>query len=218
MITISKYQLFCLIILFEIGSTTLFALGIDAKQDAWIVIIFSSLIGIILVLIYTELQKHFPKKNLVEIIISLLGKFIGRPLAFFYGMFFIYCSSRNLRDFSELMKITFLERTPLLIVHIAIMVPIVYIIILGLTVLGRTSEIMMPYFLFFIFITIILVIISSKPSIKEILPILDNGMKPVLNAAFPMVINFPYGEVFAFSMIWCYVYEQKKYALHQYGQ
>ncbi len=42
---ISNIQLFTLIMIFEIGSTTLFALGIGAKQDAWIVIITASLVG-----------------------------------------------------------------------------------------------------------------------------------------------------------------------------
>lgn len=31
---INKHQLFCIMMLFEIGSTTLFELGIKAKQDA----------------------------------------------------------------------------------------------------------------------------------------------------------------------------------------
>lgn len=206
---ISKHQLLCLIILFEIGSTTLFALGIDAKQDAWIVIIFSAIIGILLIVIYTELQKHFPEKNLIEIVIELLGKPIGRPLAFLYGLFFIYGSSRNLRDFTELMKITFLAKTPRLVLHITIMAVMVYVIILGLTVLARTSEIMLPLFIFCISITIIMVIISPQFNIKELSPVLSDGIKPILNASFPMVINFPYGEAFAFSMIWCYTRPQK---------
>jgi spore germination protein KB len=209
MMSISKHQLFCLIVLFEIGSTTLFALGIEAKQDAWIVIIFSAIIGIILIVIYTELQKQFPKKNFIEIVFELLGKSIGRPLAFLYGLFFLYGSSRNLRDFSELMKITFLARTPRLVLHITIMAVMVYIIILGLTVLGRTSEIMLPIFMFCILITIMMVIISPEFDIKELFPILSNGIKPILNSSFPMVINFPYGEAFAFSMIWCYTNSKK---------
>lgn len=42
MVYITKVQLFFLIMLFEIGSTTLFALGIKAKQDAWIVVLIAS--------------------------------------------------------------------------------------------------------------------------------------------------------------------------------
>lgn len=207
--SITKHQLFCLIILFEIGSTTLFALGIDAKQDAWIVIILSAIIGIILILIYTELQKHFPENNFIEIVIKLLGKFIGMPLSFLYGLFFIYSSTRNLRDFSELMKITFLAKTPLYVVHIVIMAVMVYILFLGLIVLGRTSELMLPIFLFFILSTFMLVFISSQVDLKELLPVLDNGIEPILYASFPMVVNFPYGEAFAFSMLWCYTSSKK---------
>lgn len=91
MLRISKHQLFCLIILFEIGSTTLFALGIDAKQDAWIAILVAMLIGFVLLWLYTGLQKYFPEKNFAQIIITLLGKVIGMPLVFFMDyILFIY--------------------------------------------------------------------------------------------------------------------------------
>lgn len=88
MIRISKYQLFCLIILFEIGSTILFVLGIDAKQDAWIVDIIGLLTGLALMWVYTQLQKYYPEKNLVEIIIAILGKVLGIPLILLYSLFF----------------------------------------------------------------------------------------------------------------------------------
>lgn len=41
---ISLYQLFVLILLFELGSAILVPLAIDAKQDAWLAIL-SGLIG-----------------------------------------------------------------------------------------------------------------------------------------------------------------------------
>lgn len=43
---INEYQHFSLIVLFEIGSTTLFARGIEVKQDAWIAILIAMLMGL----------------------------------------------------------------------------------------------------------------------------------------------------------------------------
>jgi spore germination protein KB len=114
---ISKHKLLSLIILFEIGSSILYVLRIEAKQGAWIVLVISMLIGFILLWIYTELQAYFPEKNLIEIIIG----FLGIPLAFLYSLFFLYISTRNLRDLSELMKMTFLHETPMTIIHIIFM-------------------------------------------------------------------------------------------------
>ena len=44
---ITPKQLFALIILFQIGSTTMFSLGITAKEDAWIAIIVAMFAGFI---------------------------------------------------------------------------------------------------------------------------------------------------------------------------
>jgi len=62
MIRISNYQLFCLIVLFEIGSSILFVRGIEAKQDAWIAVLIGTLSGLGLIWVYTELQKKVHKE------------------------------------------------------------------------------------------------------------------------------------------------------------
>ncbi|OPJ59661.1 GerAB/ArcD/ProY family transporter [Clostridium oryzae] len=202
---ITKYQLFCLIMLFEIGSSTLFALGISAKQDAWIAIILALLIAYVLLAIYIKLQNKFPKKNFIEILILVLGSPIGIALSILYGAFFIYCSSRNMHDFGLLMQMTFLNKTPVIVIHGILMVTSLYIIFLGLKVLARTSEIMFPTVIFFITLSFILVLASAKVDFKELSPILSNGIKPILNTVFPDLVNFPFGEVFVFSMYWCYM-------------
>ncbi len=204
MIRISKHQLFCLIILFEIGSTTLFALGIDAKQDAWIAILFAMLCGLVLLCIYTELQKHFPGKNFAEIIITLLGKVLGGPLVLLYALYFIYVSTRNLRDFGELIVTTFLPGTPQIVVLIIFMLTVFYILFLGFEVLSRTSEIMLPVVLLFIIGAYVMISISGQVNLRELTPVLASGLKPVLNTAFPLVVTFPFGEMVVFLMYWCY--------------
>lgn len=42
---IQPIQLFVLIVLFEIGSTVVVGLGLEAKQDAWLVIFLAFLLG-----------------------------------------------------------------------------------------------------------------------------------------------------------------------------
>ncbi len=85
---ISKWQMFCLMILFEIGSTTVFGLGLDAKQDAWISIILAMLFGFVLIWIYTEIQKYYPNNNLTDILINVYGKCIAIPLILLYALEF----------------------------------------------------------------------------------------------------------------------------------
>ncbi|MFC4768502.1 GerAB/ArcD/ProY family transporter [Effusibacillus consociatus] len=150
MTRISKTQLFALIMLFEIGSTTLFALGIDAKQDAWIAILIAMLVGFILLWIYMKIQSYYPDKNFVDILIETLGKPIAAPLIILYAFYFLLISFQNSREFGDLIVMIFLPTTPLVVILAVSMLTTVYILCLGYEVFARTSEIMLPVVLFFI--------------------------------------------------------------------
>src|SRR5690242_519493 len=89
---ISSFQLLALIILHEIGSTTLFARGIEAKQDAWIAIIVGMMMGFMILWVYTQIQLSYPDKNLPEILMTVLGKWIAAPLIFLYAFSFFFTS------------------------------------------------------------------------------------------------------------------------------
>ena len=148
MIKVSKYQFFTLMFIFEVGSTTLFALGIAAKQDAWIVILVALLIGLVFIWIYTELQNLFPSKNYVEIIIAILGKKIGIPLALLYAAYWLWPAARNLREFGELISMTLLPETPLSVILFIFILISLYALLKGVEVIARTSEIIMPLIAF----------------------------------------------------------------------
>jgi len=209
MVKLSKYQLFALMFIFEVGSTTLFALGIDAKQDAWIVILVALLIGLVFIWIYTELQNAFPGKNYVEIIISILGEKIGIPLALLYAVYWLWPAARNLREFGELINTTLLTETPLIVILFIFILLSLYALLKGLEVFARTSEIIMTLIIFSIIGLFILIFLSVDINFKNLKPVLSEGIKPVLKAAYPNVSLFPFGEIFIFSMYWCYADEKK---------
>lgn len=202
--SISKYQLFALMFIFEVGSTTLFALGIKAKQDAWLVILISLLFGLFFIWVYTELQRAFPNKNYIEIILSLLGKWLGIPISLLYAVYWLWPAARNLREFGELIVLTTLEDTPLNIVLLLFIITSLYVLLLGIEVLSRTGEFIMPIIISFILSIFILIFLSGKMDLSNLKPILAEGIKPVLKVAYPNVTIFPFGEIFVFSMYWCY--------------
>lgn len=209
MIKLSKYQLFALMFIFEVGSTTLFALGIDAKQDAWIVILVALLIGLVFIWIYTELQNAFPGKNYVEIIISILGEKIGIPLALLYAVYWLWPAARNLREFGELIGTTLLPQTPLIVILFIFILLSLYALLKGLEVFAHTSEIIMPLIIFSLISLFIMIFLSVDVDFKNLKPVLSEGLKPVLKAAYPSVSLFPFGEILIFSMYWCYADEKK---------
>ncbi|MDT8717679.1 GerAB/ArcD/ProY family transporter [Clostridium sp. 19966] len=205
MVHISKYQLFCLLVLFELGSTSLFLLGVEAEQDAWIAVIAGTIGGAALLWTYVKLQSMFQNKNIVEIIIMLLGRFWGIAVSVLYGLYFFYKSSIILREFSELILMSYLPRTPLIYVMISLIIIIVFGCWSGLEVLARTSEVCCPIVLIFMLITYILTICSNEMHLSELTPILSKGVMPVVYAAYPRILSFPYGEAFIFFMFWRHV-------------
>ena len=207
---ITKHQLFSILLLFMIGSTTIFALGINAGRDAWLAMLMAAAAGLALIWIYTELQKDFPERNLVEIIFELLGRPLGIPLAFLYALGFLYTSTFNHREFGELVAMSFLHSTPVAVLLTVFIFTVFYVLFLGFKVFARTGEIAMPVVIVFLVSIYLFIIFSGRVKFSELQPILGNGIVPVVSAAFPDLLGFPYGETVVFLMYWCYVTPQNE--------
>ncbi len=205
---ISIYQLFALIILFEIGSTTLFALGIDAKQDAWMVVLIALVVGLGLLWVFTEIQGHYPNQNFAEILISVLGKWLAIPLIMLYALSFFWTASFNVYEFSQSNNIYFLSDTPLSAIIFLFLILMTYSLFLGVEVIGRSAEIFLPWFLGFLICIFIFIAFSDEIKIERLFPVLENGIIPVVKTT-PQIVNFPFGEMNVFLMYWCYVNDKQ---------
>lgn len=204
---ISNIQLFTLIVAFEIGSTTLFALGIGAKQDAWLVVILAFVTSMVLLWIYTQFPIYCPEKNFSEMLQATLGAKAAKPLLLLYGLFFLNQTIHNFYEFSMLINMTALPQTPLLVILYLSSFIMIYTLSLGFEVLARTGEILLPYLLAFLIITFIVNLFSDTFEFKNLLPVLGNGINPILKE-LPTVIAFPFGEMVVFLMFWHYIKEQ----------
>jgi len=210
MFKIDKFELLTLTILFEIGSTTLFALGFNhAKQDAWISILIALVLGWGILWGYTRIQLTYPDKDLGMIIVTVCGKWIGRPLALLYAIYFFYVSSFNFWEFGDLMVSSILRGTPLEIILIINLVIVLYAIFLGIEVIARAGLLLIPYFLFFLLLVFFLIFTLGNIDLNQMKPVLENGIIPVLQGAYE-VINVPYGEMVVFLVYWKYMNNKQK--------
>jgi spore germination protein KB len=210
MIYITKIQLFVLIMLFEVGSTTLFALGIGAKQDAWIVILIASCFGMGLLWVFTRIPSAHPQKNFSEILNDVLGRKLAIPVLFIYGAYFLSGASFNFYEFGSLIKMTALPMTPLLVILYLFMLVSIYILTLGFHVLARTAEILLPVFLIFLITIYIFTMFSGQFDLSTLRPVLGNGIQPILGKTLFDVVVFPYGEMVVFIMFWHFVNKQER--------
>lgn len=207
---IGTTQLFYIMLMFEVGSTVIFGLGAAAKQDAWLVIIVSMLCGLILMWVYTKLFEYYPEDTLTQMIPKIVGRFIGYPVVVIYILYFVYIASRVARDFGELIVGTLLPKTPMVVVISGFMLVIVYCLYGGLEVFGRAGEAFVPLLFFFALVTWTIIYGSHVVDMERLTPILEKGIGPVWEAAFPLTITFPFGETVLFMMFWPALHDPQK--------
>lgn len=207
---ISAYQLLVLIFLFEIGSAILVPLAIEAKQDAWLAVLIGLAGGCCLFLVYHSLYSYYPDIPLTEYMQILLGSVLGKVLAFFYVLYFMYNAARVLRDFGEMLIIVFYPENPLFVMNVLIVLVVVYTIRKGIEVIARTGELLFIIMMLIGISGIILIIISGIIEISNLEPLLEEGLEPVIKTAFTQTLFFPFGEIIVFAMIFPYLKQKSK--------
>ncbi|WP_199883969.1 GerAB/ArcD/ProY family transporter [Anaerosinus massiliensis] len=212
---ISNYQVFCLIVMHSLGSSTLFAFGIRAKQDSWLVVLVGFLCGLAIIWLHTELQKGYPDKNLAEINTILLGRWLGGFVTLAFAGYFIWIATLNFSEFSELVAITMLNTTPVLAIQISFVLVILYLTLKNIEVLGRMGELLMPPVILGLLLMFLLIVVSGKVNLNNLQPVLAKGIEPVLKEVYPTFSTFPYGEDVVFLMYYCYI--NKSSALRKYA-
>jgi len=207
---ISSYQFFILIVMFELGSAIVLGLGMQAKEDAWIAILLGMLVGILIFAIYANFIVKIANKSLLLTLQQTFGQVIGSLVGFIYISYFIYLAGRVLRDFGDLLGTSILSDTPLVVINSMIMIIIIYAGYKGFELYGRLGEIFFPFTLLLGVIMNVLLYFSGVIKIENLLPILNEGWKPVLNAVFPLTVTFPFGEMIVFTMLFQYLQSPNK--------
>ncbi|GKU84449.1 GerAB/ArcD/ProY family transporter [Niallia sp. NCCP-28] len=198
---LSLIQLLTLIINFLLGSAIVIGVGLEAKRDAWIVVLIGMVIGLLVMLFYFQINYLLPDKNLFEIFEYCFKRPIAICFSALYVTYFIYVSCRVIRDFGELISSAILPLTPTEIVILTLMAVIGYILYMGIEVLGRTSEIFTPYTFAFMGILFIFLYAGGNIQLFNIEPILASKPSVIAHAVIPSVAVFPYGELVAFTVI-----------------
>lgn len=199
-------QMASMVILFLIGSSSLFELGGKAGRDAWMSVAVGVLAGFVLISFVTlQIQRLEPDRNLIEIFKLYFGKVIGIGLGFIYVIYFIYKCTRNVREFADLSIMILLSDTPLYVIMLIICMIGCYAVIGGPAVFFRMAEILLPILLVIYGLMYIVLIFSGMIDPGRLLPMLEKGFKPVWDAAIPEIISFPFGEMVLFLMFWRYI-------------
>ncbi|WNS41167.1 endospore germination permease [Paenibacillus sp. MMS20-IR301] len=199
---VSSLQIAFMIMLFEIGSTPLFLLGGKAKQDSWLAMCTGSAAGFLLLLLLMWIQHRCPDKDLMGMLIFHFGKIAGTSIGGVYVIYFAYQSMRNVRDLGELTAMTLLPKTPMFVTMLVFILLALYAIWKGAEVVFRLPEVLLPVMLFFYFVLVLLLGIMGSIDFRHLAPVMGDGLMPVIKAALPDIVSFPFGQMIVFLMLW----------------
>jgi len=195
---ISSVQLFLLLIGFLIGSTVILHPTSTVKNDAWMAIILGCAGGALLMMVYVAIALLNPSRTLVEILKDRLGKFVGTAVSILYIWYFIHLASLVFRNYGEFITTATFPETPMVVVIGLFAVILVYAINSGIEIMARLCELFVPVIpAVFLIISLSLIKVTD---FTAFLPILENGIAPVLKAAVSFA-TFPFGETIAFLMV-----------------
>jgi spore germination protein KB len=206
---ISGLQLFYLMTGYVLGTAIILGLGLSSKQDAWITILIGMSGSLLLMAVFTQLAAYYPGDSLVEMLPKIIGKFLSYPVFLLYIFHFTYSAARASRELGDLIVTTILSETPIFVVIASFMLLMIYCLRGGVETFARMAEIVFPVYIFSLILIWILLFSVDQFDLKNLTPILGNGLKPVLKEAIPAAINFPFGETIVTMMLFPYLGNKK---------
>ncbi|SDE43413.1 spore germination protein KB [Priestia aryabhattai B8W22] len=207
---ISASQLFVLMVLFELGTSLLLPIAMDAKQDSWLAILLGTVFSFVLFLIYHKLYLYYPDILPTEYMQKILGKAMGTLLAFLYIFCFVHDVARVLRDIGEMLLTFAYPDTPLFIANALLILVIIYTVRQGIEVIARSGEIFFIIMYILAITGFILIVCSGLIDFSNLQPVLEEGIFPTLKVVFTQILYFPFGEAIVFTMILPYLKNPKK--------
>lgn len=178
---ISALQMALLIYANIITTAILIVPGItfkNAKQDMWLSPIWGSLSGFLVVFMVYQLHKLYPTETPIQYSQHILGRILGKVVGFFYLFYFLFAGGHTMRQYGDFIVGTFLNQTPILMVMGSLALASSFAVRAGLEVLARLSDMFVPI-LFLLWLIIVLLLLPEL-EVKNMFPILENGIMPSL--------------------------------------
>lgn len=152
-----------------------------SKQDSWISVIVSFILGFIPLAIFYLIINHNGKENIVDFVKSNCGNVLGGIINILTSLFIFVFTSLLLWNLINFISSQYLYKTPNLVISITFAIAIYYIVSKSINVIGRTSIILF-YISIFLFVFSGLGLVFSL-DISNVLPTLEYGVMPIMNGS-----------------------------------
>ncbi|KUP22312.1 GerAB/ArcD/ProY family transporter [Paenibacillus sp. DMB5] len=209
-VKIGLLQFFSITLLFELGTSLVVNLGMAAGRDAWLSILVGSLAGLLMFWGYAYLYRKHSDLTFIGYTRKLLGKTAGTPVALLYIILYMNLSGRGLRDGSTMLAMATMHNTPLFILSMLMILSSSYVLHKGTEVLTRTSLVFTTIVLMIGLFSMILLMLSGSINLQHLLPVLEDGFRPVMDSVVHQNYMFPFGEMIVFTMLMPYLSDARK--------
>ncbi len=181
---ISNQQLIIVLIIIRIivalSKLPLITTG-TAAQDAWASSLILGASTILIGIIITGLGVKFPRQTIIQYSQVLLGKWGGKLISLIPLWLFLQIAATDLRLYGELVKTSFLPRTPLSFILASMVLLSALCVYLGIEVLGRMADFVIVYFALAVISTLIIPVPEIISFNFE--PVLSSGIAPVISSS-----------------------------------
>ena len=181
---ISNHQLYSLTACATCGSSLLVVASPLTElcgRDGWIASIVSSLFGVVFILLYYALGQLFPNKNLIQIIRTVFGKWLGGIISIYFIIFCIHSGIQITAYIGQFITTEYLITSPVYSINLLILIIMAGALLYGLETTVRSSEILLKVVIFimaFLFLANI-----SNIKVHYIQPVLENGFYPIFKGS-----------------------------------
>ena len=166
------------------------------KQDAYLSLIISFIIGFIILCLYLSIWNTYPEKNIFEKINYAFGNKIGNIINILYISSNIYMACLYFYSMINFITSQYLIKTPVLFITLIFIIPIVYLITQKLQVIGRSL------FVFWIIGTILFILtligLFFQLDFSKLLPIGESGIFQIFKTS---IITLPYTNFIIFLLL-----------------
>lgn len=178
-----------------------------ANNGAWISLLLSITAGVFFLSCILYLYRKFPELTFIETSRSLVGIWVTILLAIPFISFQFHMTSGIVLDIGLFLTSSMMRQTPLELFILSIFVVIALTVRSGIETIVRM--IFVPMFSVLCFIILILILSGTNYEIDHLLPIMPDGIKPVILGAY-FSYGFPYVELVLMAMLLPYVRKDER--------
>lgn len=151
-------------------------------------ILFVTIIALLFTLLIVKLLHKFPNLDILDISKFLGGNLLKNMIGILFLLYFLFFSSTFLRNFSEDLKIIYLQQKPLIFILAIFTLAIIIVNKLGFKSMCKSNLIFMPLVLCSIFIIFIANAQNFTP--QGLLPVLGYGIIPTFFSGISNLFAF----------------------------